>query len=97
VVELIFTGLLNTLTIEQSIALLSCLIFDERLKDNEDPTEGLNKFLSAPFFKLQEIARSVAKTEASCGINVNEEEFVGKLNPKLYVFPQFCDIHLLWQ
>lgn len=82
VVELIFTGILNELTIEQSISLLSCLIFDERNKD-EDPAVGLNNILSNPFYKLQEIARSVAKIEASCGINVDEDEFVAKLNPKL--------------
>lgn len=94
-VELIFTGLLNTLTIEQSIALLSCLIFDERNKGDEDPAEGLNKFLSNPFFKLQEIARSVAKMEASCGINVDEDEFVGKLNPRLYVFHDLLFCHVV--
>lgn len=81
--ELIFTGILNTLAIEVSISLLSCLIFDEKVKDNDDPAKGLNRVLSTPFFKLQEIARSVAKMEAECGINVDEEEFVGKLNPKL--------------
>lgn len=81
-VELIFTGILNELSIEQSIALLSCLIFDERNND-EDPAQGLNKILSNPFHKLQEIARNVAKMEASCGINIEEDEFVAKLNPKL--------------
>lgn len=78
VVELIFTGVFNSLSVEQCVALLSCMTFDERQKEGEP---SLNGTLSRPFYKLQEIARSVAKIEASCGIDQNEEEFVEKFNP----------------
>jgi ATP-dependent RNA helicase DOB1 len=81
VVELIFAGIFNDLSVEQSAALLSCLTFDERNKDDGDPASGLKPFLSAPFYKLQEIARNVAKIKISCGIELNEEEFVDKFNP----------------
>jgi ATP-dependent RNA helicase DOB1 len=83
VVELLFAGLFNDLTVEQSVALLSCLIFDERNKDEDDPARGLKSYLSGPYYKLIELARSVAKVVISCKIELNEDEFVEKFNPGL--------------
>lgn len=83
VVELVFAGTFNDLTVEQTVALLSCLIFDERNKDDDDPAKGLKSHLSGPYHKLIELARSVAKTVISCKIELNEDEFVEKFNPGL--------------
>jgi ATP-dependent RNA helicase DOB1 len=69
--------------VEQCVALLSCLIFDEKSKDDEDPAQGLKAYLSGPYYKLIELARTVAKVQISCNIEVNEDEFVGKFNPGL--------------
>ena len=82
VVELMFIGVFNDLSVEQCMALLSCLIFDERTNDDE-PAEKLKSYLSTPFFKLQECARTVAKAMIACKIELDEEEFVGKINPGL--------------
>mmetsp|Transcript_24712 Transcript_24712/g.36895 ORF Transcript_24712/g.36895 Transcript_24712/m.36895 type:complete len:901 (+) Transcript_24712:1150-3852(+) len=82
VVELMFIGVFNDLSVEQTMALLSCLIFDERISD-DDPVKGLKSYLSNPFFKLQECARTVAKAMIACKIELDEDEFVGKLNPGL--------------
>lgn len=81
VVELIFAGVFNDLSVEQSAALLSCLTFDERNKDDGDPASGLKPLLSSPFYKLQEIARNVAKVKISCGIDINEDDFLDSFNP----------------
>eukprot|EP00956_Cyclotella_meneghiniana_P017919 scaffold29502_cov69-Cyclotella_meneghiniana.AAC.3 len=83
VVELVFAGLFNDLTVEVSVALLSCLIFDERNKDEDDPAKGLKSYLSGPFYKLIEMARTVAKVQIDCKIELNEDEFVDKFNPGL--------------
>jgi len=83
VVELVFAGIFNDLTVEQSVALLSCLIFDERNKDEDDPAQGLKSHLSGPYYKLIELARTVAKVAISCKIELNEDEFVDKFNPGL--------------
>jgi ATP-dependent RNA helicase DOB1 len=83
VVELVFAGLFNDLTVEQSVTLLSCLIFDERNKDEDDPARGLKSYLSGPYYKLIELARTVAKVQINCKIEVNEDEFVDKFNPGL--------------
>jgi len=84
VVELIFAGVFNDLAPEQIATLLSCMTYDERAKD-DDSTSGLKPLLLKPFHKLREIARSVVKTQIACGIETNEEDFVQKFNPGMYV------------
>lgn len=81
VTELIFTGVFKSLTVEQCVALLSSMTYDERNKDDDDPTKGLKSFLLNPFYKLQEVAKTVAKIQASCGLDVDEDEFLDKFNP----------------
>jgi ATP-dependent RNA helicase DOB1 len=81
VVQLIFAGVFNDLTVEQCVALMSCMTFDERIKDDGDPASGMKSFLSTPFYKLQEVARTVVKVVIACGIEEIEDEFVSKLNP----------------
>lgn len=81
VVDLIFTGAFNDLSVEQCAALLSCMTFDERNKSDEDPASGLKPFLSGPFFKLREVARNVAKVVIACGVEQDEDEFVDQFNP----------------
>jgi ATP-dependent RNA helicase DOB1 len=81
VTELIFTGVFKSLTVEQCVALLSSMTYDERNKDDDDPTKGLKSFLLNPFYKLQEVAKTVAKVQASCGLDVDEDEFLDKFNP----------------
>jgi len=83
VVEMMFAGAFNDLSVEQSVALLSCLIFDERSKDEDDPAQGLKSYLSGPYYKLIELAKTVAKVAISCKIELNEDEFVAKFNPGL--------------
>lgn len=79
VVELMYAGVFNDLTVEQCMSLLSCMTFDERNKDDDNP--NLKSVLANPFYKLQEVSRSVAKVVISCGIEVDEDEFVDKFNP----------------
>jgi ATP-dependent RNA helicase DOB1 len=47
------------------------MTFDERNKDEDDPAAGLKDFLAKPFYKLQEVARTVVKVEIACGVDVN--------------------------
>ena len=82
VVELMFSGIFNDLSVEQCMALTSCLTFDEKIKD-EDPAKGLKSYLSNPFYKLQECARTVAKAVIACKVELNEDEFVEQFNPGL--------------
>lgn len=81
VTELIFTNVFKPLTVEQCVALLSSMTYDERNKNEDDPTQGLKSFLLNPFYKLQEVAKTVAQVQASCGLDVDEDEFLEKFNP----------------
>jgi ATP-dependent RNA helicase DOB1 len=84
VVELVFSGVFNDLTVEQSMALLSCMTYDERNKDDDgDPARGMKSYLSNPFYKLKECARIVAKAAIACKIELDEDEFIDKFNPGL--------------
>jgi ATP-dependent RNA helicase DOB1 len=81
VVELIYTGVFKTLNVEQCVALLSSMTFDEKNKDDDDPTKGLKSYLLNPFYKLQEVARTVVQVQIACGVDLDEEEFMDKFNP----------------
>ena len=81
VVEMIFAGIFNDLSVEQCVSLLSAMTYDERNKDEDDPCSGMRSFLVTPFRKLQEIARTVVRVEIACGLNVDEDEFVQHFNP----------------
>lgn len=79
--ELMFEGVFNQLSVEQTVALLSCFIFDEKTK--KDGQSKMLEDLAAPFRQLQETARRVAKIQLEAKIELDEEEFVGKLNAGL--------------
>jgi ATP-dependent RNA helicase DOB1 len=81
VVELIFTGVFKSLTVEQCVTLLSTMTFDERNMNDDDPTKGLKSFLLNPFYKLQEVARTVSQVQTACNLDIDEEEFLAKFNP----------------
>lgn len=81
VVELIFAGFFKSMTVEQCVALLSCMTFDEPMKEDDDPTKGLKSHLLNPFHKLQEVAKAVAQVQIACNVDIDEEEFVDKFNP----------------
>mmetsp|Transcript_39396 Transcript_39396/g.44315 ORF Transcript_39396/g.44315 Transcript_39396/m.44315 type:complete len:1136 (+) Transcript_39396:44-3451(+) len=82
VTELIFTGVFKSLTVEQSVALLSTMTFGEPINDDE-PTKGLKSFLLNPFYKLQEVAKTVVQMQISCNLDVDEDEFLNKFNPAM--------------
>ncbi|CAB9508390.1 viralicidic activity 2-like 2 [Seminavis robusta] len=80
VVEMIFTGVFNDLSPEQIATLLSCMIFDERAKE-DDGSSGLKPFLLKPFQKLREVAKTIALAQSACGIETDADEFVQAFNP----------------
>ena len=82
VTELIFTGVFKSLTVEQCVALLSCLTFGEPIKD-DDPAGNLKSFLRNPFYKLQDVAKNVAQVQIDCNLEVDEDEFLNRINPAM--------------
>ncbi|PHH68091.1 hypothetical protein CDD82_852 [Ophiocordyceps australis] len=76
--ELLFDRFFNELTPETCAAALSCFIFDEKLEAKE-----LKEELQKPYREIVAKARIVAKVSQECKLNVNEDEYVGRLKNQL--------------
>ncbi|KAJ1726484.1 ATP-dependent RNA helicase mtr4, partial [Coemansia biformis] len=78
--ELMFHGVFNDLTVEQTVSLLSCFVFQEKTTD-EPPK--LQDDLSVPLRIMQESARQIAQISNECKLQVNEEEYVTSFKSEL--------------
>ncbi|KAI9020835.1 rRNA-processing arch domain-containing protein [Phycomyces nitens] len=77
--EMIFQGVFNDLTVDQSVALLSCFVFDEKV----DQQARLQEELAGPLRLMQETARRIAKVSKECKMSIDEDEYVEKFKPQL--------------
>uniref|UniRef100_A0A2A4J3B7 Exosome RNA helicase MTR4 n=1 Tax=Heliothis virescens TaxID=7102 RepID=A0A2A4J3B7_HELVI len=84
--ELIFNGVFNGLTSEQSAALISCFVCDENSSQSSASGEELRGVLR----QLQEYARRIAKVSQDAKMEVDEDEYVGKFKCTL------MDVVLAW-
>lgn len=75
--ELLFNRVFNELNTEQTAALLSCFVFEER----SDSTLRLPSELDKPFKELQAQARHIARVTAESRITIDEEEYVQRFKP----------------
>lgn len=86
ITEMIFNGVFNNLTTEQSVSLLSTFVCDE--KSAEAPRSA--EELSGPLRQMQDLARRIAKISNECKLELNEENYVEKFKPFL------MDVVLAW-
>ncbi|GLT34116.1 hypothetical protein SLA2020_086570 [Shorea laevis] len=77
--ELIFSGVLKDIKVEEMVALLSCLVWQEKLQDAAKPREELELL----FTQLQDIARKVAKLQLECKVQIDVESFVSTFRPHI--------------
>jgi ATP-dependent RNA helicase DOB1 len=70
--EMIFNGVFNDLSVEQTAALLSCFACDERLKE----IPPIKAELAAPLRALRETAKRVATVANECKITLDPNEYV---------------------
>jgi ATP-dependent RNA helicase DOB1 len=70
--ELLFNRFFNDLTPEQCAAVMSCFVFEERVKDEPILTEDLAR----PLREIKNQARIIAKVSVESKMAVNEEEYV---------------------
>ena len=79
--ELIFNGTFRELTVEQTVALMSCFCFHEKL---DAAPSKLKEVLSVPFKMLQESARAIATVEVECNIpDVDVDVYVQRFKPDM--------------
>ncbi|EOR02115.1 ATP-dependent RNA helicase mtr4 [Wallemia ichthyophaga EXF-994] len=85
--EMIFNGVFNQLSPEQSAAVLSCFVFDEKSEANQT----LDNDLKAPLHILQEGARRIAKISLESKLSFDEEVYVRSFKVELMnVVMEWC-------
>ncbi|XP_020114953.1 DExH-box ATP-dependent RNA helicase DExH9 isoform X1 [Ananas comosus] len=77
--ELMFSGALKDVTVEEMVALLSCFVWQEKLQDAQKPREELDLLFS----QLQDTARRVANIQLECKVQIDVENFVNSFRPDI--------------
>ncbi|XP_062509279.1 exosome RNA helicase MTR4-like [Corticium candelabrum] len=70
--EMIFNGTFNDLPVEQSVALLSCFVFEE----TDEMKSRLSEELAAPLRVMRDTARRIARVCIEAKMDVDEEQYV---------------------
>ncbi|KAK6339084.1 ATP-dependent RNA helicase mtr4 [Orbilia brochopaga] len=73
--ELMFNRMFNELTPAQCAAVLSCLVFDEKLNSKENKP-ALKEHLAKPYRALIEQAQIIVKIAIESKLQINEEEYI---------------------
>lgn len=79
VTEMVFNGVFNNLNVHQTLALLSCFVFEEKSGDMPKLTEEL----SGPLFIMQETAKRIAKISKEAKLEIDPEQYVDSFKPHL--------------
>lgn len=77
--ELMFNGVFKDIKVEEMVSLLSCFVWQEKLKDAQKPREDLELLFS----QLQDTARRVAKVQLDCKVQIDVEKFVNSFRPDI--------------
>ncbi|GIY79369.1 exosome RNA helicase MTR4 [Caerostris extrusa] len=77
--EMIFNGAFNDLNVHQTIALLSCFVFQEK----STALPKLTEELSGPLRLMQETARRIAKVSKESRLELDLEQYVDSFKPHL--------------
>lgn len=77
--ELMFNGVFKDIKVEEMVSLLSCFVWQEKLKDAQKPREEIELL----FTQLQDTARRVAKVQLECKVQIDVENFVSSFRPDI--------------
>lgn len=78
--ELLFNGVFNDLTVAQIVALCSCFVVTENVKED---MPKLTQELAGPFKIMQETAKRVATVSKECKLEIEIDDYVQSLKPFL--------------
>lgn len=95
--EMIFNGVFNPLTPEQCAALLSCFVFQEKVRCQlfackrrlvltcvqSETTTKLKEELAGPLRTMKESAQRIARVATECKLSIDEAEYVASFKPEL--------------
>ncbi|KAH9127158.1 hypothetical protein AeMF1_002497 [Aphanomyces euteiches] len=88
ITEMIFNGAFNDLKVKECVALLSCLINTEKVKEGQKPPAA--DTLEGPILNLRDTARRIAKTMQEANITIDVEEYATSFNTNM------VDVLLAW-
>uniref|UniRef100_A0AAV1T181 Uncharacterized protein n=1 Tax=Peronospora matthiolae TaxID=2874970 RepID=A0AAV1T181_9STRA len=88
VTEMIFTGQFNDLSVNDTVALLSCLINTEKKKDSDKPPQA--ESIEVPVRQLRETAQRIARVMQDAKITIDVDEYAGAFNTSL------VDVVIAW-
>ncbi|KAF4316428.1 hypothetical protein G195_010019 [Phytophthora kernoviae 00238/432] len=88
VTEMIFNGQFNDLSVNDTVALLSCLINTEKKKESDKPPQA--ESLEIPVRQLRETAQRIAKVMHDAKISIDVDEYAGAFNTSL------VDVVIAW-
>jgi len=77
--ELMLSGAFKGLSIEQALALLSCLVFQEK---TSEPIP-LREELGSPFRQMQEIARRIGQVISDTRIQIDIDDYIAQFTPNM--------------
>lgn len=77
--ELIFKGVLKDASVEHVVALLSCFVWQEKVKTSTKLREDLATLYS----QLREMARRVGKAQLESKLSIDVEEYVNSFRPDI--------------
>ncbi|KAF9419921.1 ATP-dependent RNA helicase mtr4 [Podila epigama] len=78
--EMLFTGAFNALTIPQTVALVSCFAYTEKIDKEGGP---IKEEMETPRRMLQDAARTVARATKKAMVEIDEEEYVASFRTEL--------------
>lgn len=81
VTDMVFEGAFNELTVEQTVALLSCFVHSEPSKSSI--VSKLRQDLQTLYQSIHTVARKVARARMDAKITVDEEAYLNSFNPEL--------------
>lgn len=77
--ELVFNGVFKDIPVEQMVALLSCFVWQEKLKEKKKTREDLASHLSL----LQDTARRIGQVQLECKVQIDIEAYVESFRPDI--------------
>ena len=81
--ELVFSGVFNDMSPERIAALVSCFVFEERVKGTGQEKLPPQRELVEAYRQVQETARRVATVWQECKIECDPDEYVSRFNPTI--------------
>jgi ATP-dependent RNA helicase DOB1 len=81
--ELLMDGTFSSLEAPSICALVSCLVWGERRFDKSEQEKKLQEESKELHFNLHEVAKRVGNCAASCGLQIEPEEYASSFRPEL--------------